>query len=119
MRILVIEDDTLIGDGLKSGLTALGFAVDWVRDGRQGQAAIDAAPYDAVVLDLGLPGIDGLDILAGWRRTGRTSARGRFTHEYGEHGLVRSLYPIGRAAVIREPVACAARRPFPHIAAKV
>ncbi|CUA81802.1 DNA-binding response regulator, OmpR family, contains REC and winged-helix (wHTH) domain [Gulbenkiania indica] len=72
MRILVIEDDTLIGDGLKSGLTALGFAVDWVRDGRQGQAAIDAAPYDAVVLDLGLPGIDGLDILAGWRRTGRS-----------------------------------------------
>ncbi|WP_406850351.1 response regulator [Chromobacterium phragmitis] len=71
MRILVVEDDAQIGDGLKMGLQQLGFAVDWLRDGRQALAALPAAPYDAVVLDLGLPGMDGMDILAAWRRAGR------------------------------------------------
>jgi len=71
MRILVVEDDSLIGDGLQVGLAQLGFAVDWFRTGRDGLAALSAAPYDAVVLDLGLPGIDGLDILAAWRRAGQ------------------------------------------------
>ncbi|MBX9346063.1 response regulator [Chromobacterium vaccinii] len=71
MRILVVEDDAQIGDGLQMGLRQLGFAVDWLRDGRQALAALPAAPYDAVVLDLGLPGMDGIDILAAWRRAGR------------------------------------------------
>lgn len=71
MRILLIEDDRQIGDGLQAGLQALGFACDWVVDGKLGLAAITAANYDAVVLDLGLPGMDGLDILAQWRRQGR------------------------------------------------
>lgn len=56
MRILLIEDDTLIGDGLKTGLEKLGFSVDWFDDGDDGQEALFQAPYDAVVLDLGLPG---------------------------------------------------------------
>jgi two-component system response regulator QseB len=72
MRILLIEDDKLIGDGLKAGLTKMGFSVDWFTDGRQGQSALSLAPYDAVILDLSLPGIDGLDILKAWRRDGRT-----------------------------------------------
>ncbi|MDN0074834.1 response regulator [Crenobacter sp. SG2303] len=71
MRILVVEDDALIGDGLQAGLAQLGFTVDWLRNGRDGLAALAVAPYDAVVLDLGLPGIDGLDILAAWRRAGQ------------------------------------------------
>lgn len=71
MRILVIEDDRLIGDGIKAGLSKLGFSIDWFTEGEAGQAALSAAPYDAVVLDLSLPGIDGLDILRGWRQQGR------------------------------------------------
>lgn len=72
MRILLIEDDKLIGDGLKAGLTKMGFSVDWFTDGLQGQSALSLAPYDAVILDLSLPGTDGLDILKTWRRDGRT-----------------------------------------------
>lgn len=67
MRILLVEDDTLIGDGLKAGLGKKGFSVDWFTDGKQGKAALFSAPYDAVILDLTLPGIDGLDILRDWR----------------------------------------------------
>jgi len=71
MRILVVEDDPLIGDGLKMGLGQLGFVVDWFRQGREGLSALSAAPFDAVVLDLGLPGMDGMDILAAWRQAGQ------------------------------------------------
>lgn len=68
MRILLVEDDVHIGDGLSNGLQKLGMAVDWFRDGKEGAAALPAAPYDAVVLDLGLPHIDGLAILQQWRQ---------------------------------------------------
>ncbi|KAB8312741.1 response regulator [Erwinia endophytica] len=71
MRILVIEDDRLIGDGLRAGLIKMGFNVDWFTNGKEGKTALDAAPYDAVVLDLSLPGIDGLEILRQWRQQGR------------------------------------------------
>ncbi|SFN54337.1 two-component system, OmpR family, response regulator QseB [Izhakiella capsodis] len=70
MRILLIEDDTLIGDGTKAGLTKLGFNVDWFTDGKTGYSALNTAPYDAVVLDLSLPEMDGLNILAQWRKNG-------------------------------------------------
>ena len=70
MRILLIEDDTLIGDGLKVGLTKLGFSVDWFVSGEAGSQALNAAPWDAVVLDLSLPQRDGLDILRQWREQG-------------------------------------------------
>ncbi|AAU37853.1 OmpR protein [[Mannheimia] succiniciproducens MBEL55E] len=67
MRILLIEDDALIGNGIKVGLTKSGFSVDWFTDGKTGLQAIKSAPYDAVVLDLTLPGMDGMDILQQWR----------------------------------------------------
>lgn len=70
MRVLLIEDDKLIGDGIKVGLTKMGFSVDWFKEGEQGLTALYAAPYDAVVLDLSLPGMDGLDILRQWRQRG-------------------------------------------------
>lgn len=70
MRILLIEDDPLIGDGLRAGLTKLGFSIDWFTRGLEGQRALPEAPYDAVVLDLSLPEIDGLDILRHWRQQG-------------------------------------------------
>jgi len=76
MRILLIEDDALIGDGLKAGLGKKGFTVDWFTDGKLGKAALFAAPYDAVILDLTLPGLDGLTILRDWREQKR-SERGR------------------------------------------
>ncbi|MFS2221441.1 quorum sensing response regulator transcription factor QseB [Pantoea sp. B65] len=71
MRILLIEDDRLIGDGIKAGLSKLGFSVDWFLSGKEGLVAPEAAPYDAVVLDLSLPHIDGLDILRQWRKNGQ------------------------------------------------
>lgn len=71
MRILVIEDDRLIGDGIKAGLSKMGFSVDWFTQGNEGMNALPAAAYDAVVLDLSLPEIDGLDILRHWRQQGQ------------------------------------------------
>lgn len=71
MRILLVEDDLLIGDGLNIGLGKLGFTVDWFKNGLDGREALFQAPYDSVVLDLGLPGIDGLTILKEWRSRGR------------------------------------------------
>ena len=70
MRILLVEDDAIIGSGIRAGLTRLNFSMDWFRDGQEGLDALSAAPYDAVVLDLSLPGLDGLDILRRWRRRG-------------------------------------------------
>lgn len=71
MRLLLIEDDLLVGDGIKAGLTRQGFSIDWVTDGLAGKEAITVGAYDAVVLDLSLPGANGLDILKHWRQSGR------------------------------------------------
>ena len=70
MRILLAEDDGLLGDGLRAGLRQLGFQVDWVRDGEAAERELRAQPYEAAVLDLGLPRKDGLDVLAAIRRSG-------------------------------------------------
>ena len=72
MRILLAEDDTLLGDGLRAGLRQHGFSVDWVRDGAAAERELRAQPYAAAVLDLGLPLRDGLDVLAAVRRAGIT-----------------------------------------------
>ena len=71
MRILLIEDDPIIGDGLSAGLSELEYAVDWFTDGSTGLEAGKSTDYDAAVLDLGLPSMDGLDILREWRASGR------------------------------------------------
>jgi DNA-binding response OmpR family regulator len=70
MRILLAEDDPLLGDGLRAGLKQLGFQVDWVRDGEAAERELRAQSYAACVLDLGLPRKDGLDVLAAIRRAG-------------------------------------------------
>ena len=70
MRILLIEDDEIIGEGIKLGLSKQNMAVDWFTDGKLGASAPDSAQYDAVILDLSLPGMDGLAILCQWRQSG-------------------------------------------------
>ena len=70
MRILLAEDDTLLGDGLRAGLRQLGFLVDWVRDGEAAERELRAQPYAAAVLDLGLPLKDGMQVLAAVRQAG-------------------------------------------------
>ena len=72
MRILLAEDDLLLGDGLRAGLRQQGFQVDWVRDGAAAERELRAEPYAAAVLDLGLPLMDGMDVLASVRRAGVT-----------------------------------------------
>lgn len=70
MRILLIEDDALLGDGVCVGLTQAGFTVDWVRDGKSGLAAATAGWHDLVILDLGLPEISGQQVLSSLRKEG-------------------------------------------------
>ena len=68
MRVLLVEDDEMIGVSLKTGLRQDGLAVDWVRDADAADSAMVLAPYDMLLLDLGLPGRSGLELLRGMRR---------------------------------------------------
>jgi DNA-binding response OmpR family regulator len=70
MRLLLVEDDPLLGNGIETGLRQAGFTVDWARDGRAAQLALAATGYEAVVLDLGLPKVDGMALLTRLRRQG-------------------------------------------------
>ena len=70
MRILLVEDDPLLGDGLAAGLAQAGFEVDWVKDGLAAVHAASSEPFAAMVLDLGLPRLDGFDVLARVRDRG-------------------------------------------------
>jgi two-component system OmpR family response regulator len=72
MRILVVEDDTNLNRQIKDALTDAGYAVDVAFDGEEGHFLGETEPYDAVVLDIGLPQMDGLSVLEAWRREGRT-----------------------------------------------
>ena len=63
MRLLLVEDDTMIGESVLDLLRADGYAVDWVKDGEMADAALQAGSYDLLLLDLGLPRRDGLDVL--------------------------------------------------------
>ena len=68
MRILLAEDDPLLGDGLRAGLRQLGFQVDWVQDGLAAEWELSSGDYAAAVLDLGLPLKDGLAVLSALRQ---------------------------------------------------
>jgi two-component system OmpR family response regulator/two-component system response regulator QseB len=70
MRVLVVEDDPLLGDALMVGLEQRGFEADWVQDGREAATAIRVEPFAAIVLDLGLPGLSGLELLRSERARG-------------------------------------------------
>jgi two-component system response regulator QseB len=70
MRLLLAEDDAMIGESVRRGLHQDGFAVDWVRDGRAAEVALAENVHDLVLLDLGLPRKEGLEVLRGMRRRG-------------------------------------------------
>jgi two-component system response regulator QseB len=72
MRVLVVEDDPMIGRAVRAGLRDAGYAVDWVEDGASADLALGNGTYDLVLLDLGLPRRDGLDLLKAWRRERRS-----------------------------------------------
>lgn len=63
MRILLVEDDALLGDGVCAGLKREGFVVDWVKNGETALLAVKETDYDCIVLDIGLPRMSGLDVL--------------------------------------------------------
>ena len=73
MRILLVEDDPDIARQLKQALSDAGYAVDHAPDGEEAQFLGETEPYDAVILDLGLPKIDGVSVLERWRREGMSS----------------------------------------------
>jgi two-component system, OmpR family, response regulator QseB len=72
MRLLLAEDDRMIGASIQLGLKQDGFAVDWVQDGRAAELALAEKVHDLVVLDLGLPRKEGLDVLRSMRQRGDT-----------------------------------------------
>jgi DNA-binding response OmpR family regulator len=72
MRLLLVEDDALLGDGLRAGLVQDGYSVDWLRDGTSAEAALSSGSYDLAVLDINLPGRSGLQLLKGLRNSGNT-----------------------------------------------
>ena len=87
MRVLVVEDEPALALRLQKALEAADFAVDLAYDGEEGFHLGDTEPYDAIVLDLGLPKIDGLTVLRRWRQAGRTmpvlilTARGQWSEK--------------------------------------
>jgi two-component system response regulator QseB len=72
MRILLVEDDELLGDGLRTGLVQYGYAVDWLKDGLSADQALKTENFDLVVLDLGLPKLPGISVLQNLRGRGQT-----------------------------------------------
>ena len=73
MRLLLVEDHVPLADELMASLTRQGYAVDWQADGRDALHQGQSEPYDLIILDLGLPGLPGLDVLKQWRATGLTT----------------------------------------------
>ncbi len=71
MRLLVVEDDPDLNRQLATALTDAGYVVDRAFDGEEGHFLGESEPYDAVILDIGLPKMDGISVLESWRRAGR------------------------------------------------
>ncbi len=70
MRLLLVEDDELLGDAIKTGLTQFGYIVDWLKDGETARTALRSESFELVILDLGLPKLSGLRLLQLIRQTG-------------------------------------------------
>ena len=68
MRLLLVEDDVMVASGIKLGLTDAGYAVDWVGSGERAEEVLRAESFDAAIIDIGLPGVDGLELTRRLRR---------------------------------------------------
>ena len=73
MRLLLVEDDPMIGEDLQKALKKTGFAVNWVQDGETATISLEDETYDLIILDLGLPGESGLDVLGKFRKKGNAT----------------------------------------------
>lgn len=73
MRVLLVEDDELLGDGLKAGLKQAGYTTDWVTDGQSAESALKDNEFDLVVLDINLPKMSGLEVLRNIRKRGEST----------------------------------------------
>jgi len=73
MRILLVEDDELLGDGVRAGLIQEGYTVDWLKDGHSAELALQTETFDAIVLDIGLPKKTGLEVLKNLRSRGMST----------------------------------------------
>lgn len=73
MRLLLVEDDELLGDAVKAGLTQFGYVVDWLKDGEAARAAVKSESFELIILDLGLPKLSGLGFLQSIRHDGNAT----------------------------------------------
>lgn len=103
MRILLAEDDLMLGDGLRAGLRQLGFQVEWVRDGLAAERELTTGEFAAAVLDLGLPLKDGLDVLQTLRSRRLTTPVLVLTARDAVHDRVRGL-DLGADDYVIKPV---------------
>ncbi|MFT6490478.1 MAG: two-component system OmpR family response regulator [Parvibaculaceae bacterium] len=115
MRLLVVEDDKDLNRQIKSTLEDAGYAVDVAFDGEEGHFLGDTEPYDAVILDLGLPEQDGITVLEKWRREGRNfpvlilTARDRWSEKVAGFdagvlpGTHQANWNVGRYGWIHDP----------------
>ena len=91
MRVLLVEDDELIGSGVEEGLRDAGLTVDWAHDGREAMLALTTTEYELVVLDLGLPKLSGTELLD-WLRGRRGVDHVRAAVQQ-DAGVVRRVAP--------------------------
>ena len=73
MRLLLVEDDELLGDAVKTGLSQLDYVVDWLKDGEAARSALKTESFELIILDLGLPKLSGLNLLQSLRSNGNTT----------------------------------------------
>lgn len=104
MRILLVEDDALLGNALQVGLREQGFAVEWLMDGAAGEAALAADEFTAIVLDLGLPRMSGLELLQRVRNRGDHTPMIILTAREAIDDRVRGL-DLGADDYVVKPVA--------------
>ena len=106
MRILLVEDDTLLGDALQVGLRGAGFVVDWVTDGVAAETALAGEEFAAIVLDLGLPRLAGLELLRRLRGRGNRTPVVVLTARDAVEDRVRGL-DFGADDYVAKPVSLA------------
>src|SRR2546428_441677 len=95
MRLLVIEDDPDLNRQLATALTDAGYVVDRAFDGEEGHYLGETEPYDAVILDIGLPKMDGISVLESWRRAGRAMPLPGLSDHLYDRASDRASTPFG------------------------